>query len=107
MVLSVFPSPKLISIGGYALRAFIPFLRYTGDCNFALRNMGKWKIDILKSIMPRDYSAEVFEKYGTYGFLRCMKFVRYDELRIKVSVDFMEDEIREIESEDPNIQRNV
>ena len=91
---SLFSDPKLILIGGYALRAFIPFTRYTRDCDFALRKTRKWKIDELKEIMPEDYSVEALEKRGTYGFLRCIKFLEYDERRIKVSVDFMEGEIR-------------
>lgn len=44
--------------------------------------------------MSRGYSVEAFEKRGTYGFLRCIKFVNYNKLRIKVSVDFMEGEVR-------------
>ncbi|MCD6244224.1 MAG: hypothetical protein J7J65_03185 [Candidatus Korarchaeota archaeon] len=31
---SSFSDPKLILIGGYALRAFVPFTRYTRDCDF-------------------------------------------------------------------------
>ncbi len=89
-----FSNPKLLLIGGYALRAFIPISRYTRDCDFALRKTEGWKIDMLKDILPRDYSVEAFEKRGTYGFLRCIKFVKYDKLRIKVSIDFMEGEIR-------------
>ena len=91
---NLFSDPKLILIGGYALRAFIPFTRYTRDCDFALRKTRGWKIDKLKEIMPKDYSVEAFEKRGTYSFLRCIKFVKYDRLRIKVSIDFMEGEIR-------------
>ena len=89
-----FSNPKLILIGGYALRAFITFTRYTRDCDFALRKIRGWELDKLRGTMPIDYSIEAFEKRGTYGFLRCIKFVRYDKLRIKVSVDFMEGEIR-------------
>jgi len=81
-------------IGGYALKTFIPFTRYTRDCDFALRKARGWRIDKLKEIMPKDYSVDAFEKRGTYGFLRCIKFVRYDGLRIKISTDFMEGEIR-------------
>ena len=36
-----FSDPKLILIGGYALRAFIPFSRYTRDCIFTLRKAKK------------------------------------------------------------------
>lgn len=89
-----FSNPKLILIGGYALRAFIPLARYTRDCDFALRKERGWGIDKLKNMLPRGYSVEAFEKHETYGFLRCIKFVRHDKLKIKVSVDFMEGEIR-------------
>jgi len=89
-----FSNPKLLLIGGYALRAFVPFSRYTRDCDFALRKSRGWEIDKLKGIMPRDFSVEALEKHGTYGFMRCIKLVKYDKLRIKVSIDFMEGEIR-------------
>lgn len=32
-----FENPKLVLIGGYGPRAFIPFLRSTRDCDFALK----------------------------------------------------------------------
>ena len=32
-----FTKPKLILIGGYALRAFIPFSRFTRDCDFIVK----------------------------------------------------------------------
>ena len=89
-----FSNPELLLIGGYALRAFVSLSRYTRDCDFALRKTEGWKIDRLKDIMPRDFSVKALEKHGTYGFMRCMKFIRYNKLRIKVSIDFMEGEIR-------------
>ena len=49
---SSFSDPKLILIGGYALRAFVPFTRYTRDCDFALRKARGWKIDKLKECIP-------------------------------------------------------
>lgn len=49
-------------IGGYALRAFVSFSRYTRDCDFALRKENQWNIDKLKDIMSRGYSVEAFEK---------------------------------------------
>jgi hypothetical protein len=33
-----FEDPKLVLIGGYALRAFTSFSRYTRDCDFVLVN---------------------------------------------------------------------
>jgi hypothetical protein len=34
---NVFTNPELIMIGGYALKAFIPFSSFTRDCDSALR----------------------------------------------------------------------
>jgi len=89
-----FTNPELIVIGGYALRAFVSFSRFTRDCDFALKKKNGWNIDELKIILPEDYSIEEEEKRGSYGFLRCVKFVKYDKTRVKVSLDFMEGEIR-------------
>lgn len=89
-----FSDPELIMIGGYALRAFIRLSRFTRDCDFALRKKDGWNIDELKTILPQGYSIEEEEKRGSYGFLRCIKFVKHDKVRVKVSMDFMEGEIR-------------
>lgn len=89
-----FTHPELMMIGGYALRAFISFSRFTRDCDFALRKGDGWNIDDLKTILPEDYSVEEEEKRDSYGFLRCIKFVKHNKARVKVSMDFMEGEIR-------------
>ena len=89
-----FTYPELIMIGGYALRAFISLSRFTRDCDFALRKRDGWNIDKLKTILPEDYSIEEEEKRDSYGFLRCIKFVKHNKARVKVSMDFMEGEIR-------------
>lgn len=95
-----FTNPELIMIGGYALRAFISLSRFTRDCDFAVKKENGWNIDRLKKILPKDYSVEEEEKRDNYGFLRCIKFLRYDRARIKVSMDFMEGEIRGREPKD-------
>lgn len=105
-----FTNPELIIIGGYVLRAFISLSRFTRDCDFALRKKNGWSIDRLKNILP-DYSVEEEQKYDTYGFLRCIKFVKYDKAKVKVSMDFMEGEIRGREAKeiiriDKNMIRN-
>lgn len=41
-----------------------------------------------------DYDVEVEEKRGSYGFMRLIKFIKYNKIRVKVSLDFMEGEIR-------------
>jgi len=107
----LFSNPEAVVIGGYALRAFIQFSRYTRDCDFALPKSEGWNIDKIKNIMPKDFSVEAFEKYETYGFMRCIKFVEHNKLKIKISVDFMEGEIRgreanEIIRIDENMMKN-
>jgi len=47
-----FTDPELIMIGGYALRAFIPFSRFTRDCDFALIKRDGWNIDRMKGFLP-------------------------------------------------------
>ena len=46
-----FLDPKLITIGGYGLRAYIPFSRYTRDCDFVMRKEVDWGIDRLKTLL--------------------------------------------------------
>jgi len=89
-----FTDPELIMIGGYALRAFIPFSRFTRDCDFALMKGNGWNIDRIKGFLPEGYLVEEEQKRNSYGFLRCVKFVKHDKVRVKVSIDFMEGEIR-------------
>lgn len=87
-----FSEPELIVIGGYALRAFIPLSRFTRDCDFALRKGNGWEIDKFKAL--EGYSVEKEEKHESYGFLRCIKLLEHDKAKVKVSMDFMEGEIR-------------
>jgi hypothetical protein len=47
-----FTNPRLILIGGYALRAFIPFSRFTRDCDFITRKKNGWNLDDLKATLP-------------------------------------------------------
>jgi len=85
---SGFTKPKLVLIGGYALRAFVPFSRYTRDCDFALKKENGWALGQIKNWLSRNTSVESFEKRGDYGFLRCVK--AFDKASIKASLDFME-----------------
>ncbi|MGQ9719688.1 MAG: nucleotidyl transferase AbiEii/AbiGii toxin family protein [Nitrososphaerales archaeon] len=89
-----FKNPKLILVGGYALRAFIPFSRFTRDGDFTVRKKDGWSLDELKAIMPEGYSIEKEEKHENYGFMRWIKYLEYNKVRAKVSIDFMEGEIR-------------
>ena len=89
-----FENPKIVMIGGYALRAFTAFSRYTRDCDFAMKKSDGWNLDRIQKLLPEDLSAEVFEKRGNYGFLRCIKFLKVDGRSAKISIDFMEGEVR-------------
>jgi len=89
-----FTDPKLVLIGGYALRAFIRFTRFTRDCDFIVRKKDGWNLDRIKLIMLEDYNMEAEKRHESYGFMRWVKYVSYDKARIKVSLDFMEGEIR-------------
>jgi len=86
---AAFTKPKLVLIGGYALRAFVPFSRYTRDCDFALRKRNGWALDQIKKWLSKDTSVESFEKRNDYGFLRCVRVFN----DIKVSLDFMESKV--------------
>ena len=46
-----FTDPELVVIGGYALRAFTRFSRYTRDCDFAMLKKNGWNIDKIKKIL--------------------------------------------------------
>jgi len=89
-----FTDPELIMIGGYALRAFIHFSRFTRDCDCAMMKRNGWNIDRIKGVLPESYLVEEEQKRNNYGFLRCIKFVKHNRTRVKVSIDFMEREIR-------------
>ncbi|MFQ6074726.1 MAG: nucleotidyl transferase AbiEii/AbiGii toxin family protein [Candidatus Bathyarchaeia archaeon] len=62
----VFTNPKLILIGGCALRAFIPFSRFTRDCDFIVKKEDGWSLDRLKEIMPEGHSVESEERTVTF-----------------------------------------
>ncbi|MBS7611777.1 nucleotidyl transferase AbiEii/AbiGii toxin family protein [Candidatus Bathyarchaeota archaeon] len=89
-----FTNPRLLLTGGYALRAFIPFSRFTRDCDFIVRKKDGWNLDDLKAILPEGYSVEKEEKHKDYGFMRWTKFIQYNKVKVRVSLDFMEGEIR-------------
>ncbi len=88
-----FENPKLVTIGGYALRAFTPLARYTRDCDFVLRKENEWKLDRIKKLMSKHMSIVSLEKHKDYGFMRCVKPVRVGGRLVKVSLDFMEGKV--------------
>jgi hypothetical protein len=89
-----FSNPKLIVIGGYALRAYIPFSRFTRDCDFVIKKEDDWKIDEIKKLLSKEINIETFEKKDEYGFLRMIDFIEAGRNKIKISLDFMEGQIR-------------
>jgi hypothetical protein len=89
-----FENPKIVMIGGYAFRAFTAFSRYTRDCDFVLKKSDGWNLDRIQKLLPKDLSTEVFEERGNYGFLRCIKLLKVDGRGAKISIDFMEGEVR-------------
>jgi hypothetical protein len=86
-----FDKPKMILIGGYALRAFTSFSRYTRDCDFVLKKSDGRNLDKIQQMLSKEMSAEAFEKRDSYGFLRCVKLLK---ATAKISFDFMEGEVR-------------
>ena len=86
-----FDKPKMILIGGYALRAFTSLSQYTRDCDFALKKSDGWNLDKIQKMLSKEMNAETFEKRDSYGFLRCVKLLKTPA---KISIDFMEGEVR-------------
>lgn len=94
---NAFTSPAIVVIGGYALRAHIPFSRFSRDCDFALPKRSRFAIDRIAEWFS-DLSVETKEQFDSYGFLRIIKMLpsgmsKASE-KIKVSLDFMEGEVR-------------
>jgi len=89
-----FTKPKIITIGGYGLRAFIPFSRYTRDCDFVLKKEDSWNLDKIKTWLPKDVSIEALKKEQDHGFLRVIKPIKFQRRSIKLAIDFMEGQIR-------------
>jgi hypothetical protein len=89
-----FENPKIVMIGGYALRAFTSLSRYTRDCDFVLEKSDGWNLDKIQKLLPKVLSTEVFEKRDSYGFLRCIRLLKVDGRSGKISIDFMEGEVR-------------
>jgi len=89
-----FEKPKIVTIGGYALRAFSTLSRYTRDCDFVLKKTNGWYLDTIKKLLPEDLGIETFEKRGDYGFLRCIGLLKINGRQAKISIDFMEGQVR-------------
>jgi hypothetical protein len=76
-----FTKPTMVVIGGYALRAHLPFSRYSRDCDFALVN----RLDLVDSWRPKGISLETKEK----AFMRWSKPFGEGKRKAKLGLDFM------------------
>ncbi|MBS7654292.1 hypothetical protein KEJ43_04390 [Candidatus Bathyarchaeota archaeon] len=85
-----FEDPKLILIGGYGLRAFIPYIRSTRDCDFVLK---KKNLNKIKDWFDGEVSIENFEQKDLSGYMRCVRIIKIGKRMLKVSLDFMEGEV--------------
>ena len=83
----------MVVIGGYALRAYIPFSRYSRDCDFALPKGQGWKIDTVEKWFT-GMTVEANEKADGFGYLRLIELLKTGKRKIKIALDFMEGEIR-------------
>lgn len=90
---NIFEGPKLILIGGYGLRAFIPFVRSTRDCDFVLMKKNGWYLDEVNRWLIEEASIEAFKKRDGSGYMRCLKLIKVGKRTVRVSLDFMEGEV--------------
>jgi len=90
-----FTKPKLIVIGGYALRAFVPFSRYSRDCDFALKE----GLDQVNKWPPSGVSVETIEKKEGHAYMRWIKILQAGNKKAKLGLDFMEGQVRGRENE--------
>ncbi len=84
-----FVAPSMVVIGGYALRAYVPFSRYSRDCDFALQS----GLDIIREWRPEGVTEQAFEEHGTYGFLRWISPIGDGKRAVRVGIDFMAGQI--------------
>ena len=89
-----FTEPKMVLIGGYALRVFVPFSRYSKDCDFALKE----GLDIVKG-WAVGAAVETFEKKDDHGFMRWVSVFDAGSKKAKSGIDFMEKQVRGREGE--------
>ncbi len=90
-----FTKPKLIVIGGYAIRAFVPFSRYSRDCDFVL----KAGLDKVNKWAPPGVSIETIEKKEDHAYMRWIKIIEVGNRKAKLGIDFMEGQVRGRENE--------
>jgi hypothetical protein len=89
-----FTNPRIILIGGYALRAYSQYSRYTRDCDFVMRKEDGWHLDTVKKWLAKETNVESFETRETHGFARFSRLLTIGRKSAKIAVDFMEGEVR-------------
>lgn len=87
--------PRLVVIGGYALRAFVPFSRYSRDLDLVLKE----GLDTVKGWKPRNVALETFERHGDHAFMRWSKGFRLGKRKLRLGVDFLEGKVTGREGE--------
>ncbi|MDA2930515.1 nucleotidyl transferase AbiEii/AbiGii toxin family protein [Acidobacteria bacterium AH-259-O06] len=87
-----YKKPAIIMIGGYALRDYVPFARYSRDCDFAVKKSRAWTIDRIEKWFP-GLGVEAKKKSKSFGYLRMIELVQAGKRKIKIALDFMEGEI--------------
>lgn len=90
-----FTEPNMVVIGGYALRAFIPFSRYSRDCDFVMKEC----MDIINGWKPEGVEVETFERKNGYGYMRWTKIFEIGKKKAKLGIDFMEGLVKGREGE--------
>ena len=82
-----FTSPKLVVIGGYAIRAFVPFSRYSRDCDFVM----KAGLNLIEKWTPENVNVEALERKGAHAFMRWVKILQAGSReKVKLGLYFME-----------------
>jgi hypothetical protein len=95
-----FQNPRIVMIGGYALRGYVPFSRYTRDCDFVLERGKEWNLDIIRGWIEHKLNIFSLEKRENWGFMRVIQVIRVHEKNIKVSLDFIEGKVKGREKEE-------
>lgn len=85
-----FTKPKMVVIGGYALRVFVPFSRYSRDCDFVLKR----GLETVKAWKPADVTVETFEEHPEHGVMRWSKIIGTGKQAVKLGLDFMQGKVR-------------
>lgn len=85
-----FTRPKLVVIGGYALRAYVPFSRYSRDCDFVLKD----GLDVVRAWKPSDVVEASFEREEGHAFMRWSRTFVLGRQKVQLGLDFMEGQVR-------------